>query len=76
VRVADDDVSVVRADYVPIYVRRPDYVVVPVGRRLRQLAAAGRSGTAEASVLRASRQRTVSIVGQTRWTRPLPGRAR
>jgi poly-gamma-glutamate capsule biosynthesis protein CapA/YwtB (metallophosphatase superfamily) len=75
VRVADDDVSVVRADYVPIYVRRPDYVVVPVGRRLRQLAAAGRSGSAEASALRASRQRTVSVVGQTRWTRPLPGRA-
>jgi hypothetical protein len=65
----------VRADYVPIYVRRPDYVVVPVGRRLRQLAAAGQSGTAEASALRASRQRTVSVVGQTRWTRPLPGRA-
>jgi poly-gamma-glutamate capsule biosynthesis protein CapA/YwtB (metallophosphatase superfamily) len=75
VRVADDDVSVVRADYVPIYVRRPDYLVVPVGRRLRQLKAAGRSGSAEASALRASRQRTVSVVGQTRWTRPLPGRA-
>jgi poly-gamma-glutamate synthesis protein (capsule biosynthesis protein) len=75
VRVEGDDVAVVRADYVPIYVRRPDYVVLPVGRRLRQLAAAGRSWTAEASALRASRQRTVSVVGRTRWTRPLPGRA-
>ena len=28
---------------------------------------------AGAGCLRASRQRTVSIVGQTRWTRPLPG---
>ncbi|HWM14121.1 MAG TPA: CapA family protein [Gaiellaceae bacterium] len=75
VRIAGDDVSVVRADYVPIYVRRPDYVVVPVGRRLRQLAAAGQSGTAEASALRASYRRTVGVVGRTRWTRPRPGRA-
>jgi poly-gamma-glutamate capsule biosynthesis protein CapA/YwtB (metallophosphatase superfamily) len=73
--VTGDDVSVTRADYVPIYVRRPDYVVLPVGRRLRQLAAAGRSGSAEASALRASRRRTVGVVGRTRLTRPLPGRA-
>ena len=73
--VTGDDVSVTRADYVPAYVRRPDYVVLPVGRRLRQLAAAGRSGSAEASALRASRRRTVGVVGSTRWTRPLPGRA-
>ena len=73
--VTEDEVSVTRADYVPMYVRRPDYVVLPVGRRLRQLAAAGRSGTAEASALRASRRRTVGVVGATRWTRPLPGRA-
>jgi poly-gamma-glutamate synthesis protein (capsule biosynthesis protein) len=75
VRIAGDDVSVVRADYVPIYVRRPDYVVLPVGRRLRQLAAAGQSGTAEASALRASYRRTVGVVGRARWTRPRPGRA-
>jgi len=75
VRIAGDDVSVVRADYVPIYVRRPDYVVLPVGRRLRQLAAAGQSGTAEASALRASYHRTVGVVGRARWTRPRPGRA-
>jgi poly-gamma-glutamate capsule biosynthesis protein CapA/YwtB (metallophosphatase superfamily) len=73
--VTEDDVAVTRADYVPIYVRRPDYVVVPVGRRLRRLAAAGQSGSAEASALRASRRRTVGVVGSTRWTRPLPGRA-
>ena len=73
--VTEDDVAVTRADYVPIYVRRPDYVVVPVGRRLRQLAAAGQSWTSEASALRASRRRTVGVVGSTRWTRPLPGRA-
>jgi poly-gamma-glutamate capsule biosynthesis protein CapA/YwtB (metallophosphatase superfamily) len=74
-RVTEDDVSVTRADYVPIYVRRPDFVVLPVGRRLRQLAAAKRSGTAEASALRASYRRTAGVVGRTRWTRPLPGRA-
>jgi len=75
VRVTEDDVSVTRADYVPIYVRRPDFVVLPVGRRLRQLAAAERSWTAEASALRASYRRTVAVVGRTGWTRPLPGRA-
>ncbi len=41
VRVAGDRVTVRRVDYVPIYVRRPDFVVVPVGARLRQLARTG-----------------------------------
>ncbi|HSK16089.1 MAG TPA: CapA family protein, partial [Gaiellaceae bacterium] len=41
VRVEGERVSVRRADYVPIYVRRPDFVVVQVGLRLRRLRAAG-----------------------------------
>jgi poly-gamma-glutamate synthesis protein (capsule biosynthesis protein) len=72
VRVAGAKVSVRRVDYVPIYVRRPDFVVVPVGARLRQLARTGRSGSAEAAALRESRRRTIAVVRQNRWTRPLP----
>ena len=72
VRVAGERVTVRRVDYVPIYVRRPDFVVVPVGARLRQLARTGRSGSAEAAALRESRRRTIAVVRQTRWTRPLP----
>ena len=72
VRVAGEKVTVRRVDYVPIYVRRPDFVVVPVGARLRQLARIGRSGSAEAAALRESRRRTIAVVRQTRWTRPLP----
>jgi poly-gamma-glutamate capsule biosynthesis protein CapA/YwtB (metallophosphatase superfamily) len=72
VRVTGDRVSVTRVNYVPIYVRRPDFVVLPVGHRLRRLAAAGASGSAEAVALRASWRRTVGVVGQTRLTRPLP----
>jgi poly-gamma-glutamate synthesis protein (capsule biosynthesis protein) len=72
VRVVGEKVTVRRVDYVPIYVRRPDFVVLPVGARLRQLARAGRSGSAEAAALRESRRRTIAVVRQTRWTRPLP----
>ena len=72
VRVAGERVTVRRVDYVPIYVRRPDFVVVPVGARLRQLARTGRSGSAEAAALRESRRRTIAVVRSNRWTRPLP----
>jgi poly-gamma-glutamate capsule biosynthesis protein CapA/YwtB (metallophosphatase superfamily) len=72
VRVSGDRVSVTRVNYVPIYVRRPDFVALPVGHRLRRLAAAGASGSAEAVALRASWRRTVGVVGRTRLTRPLP----
>lgn len=72
VRVAGEKVTVRRVDYVPIYVRRPDFVVVPVGARLRQLARIGRSGSAEAAALRESRRRTIAVVRSNRWTRPLP----
>jgi poly-gamma-glutamate capsule biosynthesis protein CapA/YwtB (metallophosphatase superfamily) len=71
VRVSGAKVTVRRVDYVPIYVRRPDFVVLPVGARLRQLARTGRSGSAEAAALRESRRRTIAVLRQTRWTRPL-----
>lgn len=60
---------VTRVDYVPVWVRRPDYVVVPVWRgRVKGLAPRGE--------LRASWQRTVKVVGRTSryapWTKPRP----
>lgn len=73
VHVEGGRVSVGRVDYVPIYVRRPDFVVLPVRHRLRQLRRLDRSSSAEASLLRASYRRTVSVVGSSRRTRPLPG---
>lgn len=54
---------VTRIDYVPVWVRHPDYVVVPVWRgRVRGLADAGE--------LRASWRRTVGVIGRTQLYRP------
>jgi poly-gamma-glutamate synthesis protein (capsule biosynthesis protein) len=59
--------KVLRVDYVPTWVRHPDYAVLPVGVALRRrLAPAG--------VLRASRRRTVSVAGRTRGVGPVSGR--
>ena len=74
VRATENRAWVTRVHYVPVYVRRPDFVVLPVGRRLERLQRLGLGGSAEASALRASWRRTVSVVGRNRWTRPLPGR--
>ncbi len=50
--------KVTRVDYVPVWVRHPDYTVVPVWRaRVR--------GTAPLGELRASWARTVGVVGRT-----------
>lgn len=55
-----------RVDYVPVWVRHPDYVVVPVWRgRVRGLAPLGE--------LRASWRRTVGVVGRTRHYAPWTG---
>lgn len=46
-----------RVDYVPVYVRHPDFTVIPVGIALRR-------GEGPAWELRASWQRTLGVVGQ------------
>ncbi len=56
-----------RVDYVPVWVRHPDFVVLPVGRALR------RHGS-RAAELRASWARTVATVGRRRGLRPVPRR--
>jgi poly-gamma-glutamate capsule biosynthesis protein CapA/YwtB (metallophosphatase superfamily) len=56
IRVRGDEAKVTRARAIPIYVRHPDYTVLPVRRALR----AGGPGAAE---LRASLQRTLAALG-------------
>ena len=52
-----------RVDYVPVYVRHPDFMVVPVGLALRR-------GLKPAGEFRASWNRTVGTVGRTRLYAP------
>jgi poly-gamma-glutamate capsule biosynthesis protein CapA/YwtB (metallophosphatase superfamily) len=53
--------------YVPIWVRHPDYVVLPAGT-------AWRTDPASAAVLRASYERTVAVVGRGPGIQPVPAR--
>jgi hypothetical protein len=57
-----------RVDYVPVWVRHPDYAVVPVGLGLRRHLAPRR-------LLRASRHRTVSVAGRGPRVSPICERA-
>jgi len=57
--------SVSSIRYVPIWVRHPDYVVLPAGDAIR-------TDPADAADLRASYQRTVSVVGRTPQIQPVP----
>jgi Bacterial capsule synthesis protein PGA_cap len=56
-----------RVDYVPTWVRHPDFAALPVGRALRR-------HLAPATELRASWARTVGVVGRRRGLRPVPRR--
>jgi Bacterial capsule synthesis protein PGA_cap len=58
--------------YVPTRVRHPDFVVEPVGLRLRRLDRLGRGGSAEARALLASYRHTVAVVGRGPRIRPAP----
>jgi Bacterial capsule synthesis protein PGA_cap len=53
--------------YVPIWVRHPDYVVLPAG-------SAWRTDPADAADLRASYERTVAVVGRGPLIQPVPDR--
>ena len=58
-------VTVVR--YVPVWVRHPDYVVLPAGT-------AWRTDPADAAALRASYERTVAVAGRGPRIQPIPAR--
>ncbi len=70
-RIAVDEggAEVSGVDYVPTWVRHPDYTVLPVGVALRRHLAPAR-------VLRASRHRTVAVAGRARGVRPVSGLTR
>ena len=53
--------------YVPVWVRHPDYVVLPAGT-------AWRTDPAHAAALRASYGRTVAVVGRGPLVQPIPAR--
>jgi poly-gamma-glutamate synthesis protein (capsule biosynthesis protein) len=53
--------------YVPIWVRHPDYVVLPAG-------VAWRTDRPDAALLRASYERTVAVVGRNASVEPVPAR--
>ena len=60
-----DTVKAKRVSYVPVTVRRPDYLVVPIG-------VGAKSGLMSTDSLRASYQRSVGVVGRTGKIRPVP----
>ena len=53
--------------YVPVWVRHPDYVVLPAGT-------AWRTDRADAAALRASYERTVTVAGRGPLIQPIPAR--
>jgi hypothetical protein len=51
--------------YVPVFVSQPDYTVLPVGPAIQR-------GEGDATLLRDSYQRTVSVVGKSKRIQPIP----
>jgi poly-gamma-glutamate synthesis protein (capsule biosynthesis protein) len=65
ITVNDHGARVSDIHYVPIWVRHPDYVVLPAG-------VAWHTDLADSAALRASYERTVSVVGRNRQIQPIP----
>ena len=58
-------VRVRKVSYVPVFVDHPDYEVLPIGDALTR-------GEGDATLLRASYARTLSVVGKGRHIKPVP----
>jgi poly-gamma-glutamate synthesis protein (capsule biosynthesis protein) len=56
---------VTKVNYVPIWIRHPDFTVVPVGTGVK-------TDPADADALRASYARTVAVVGRSADVQPIP----
>lgn len=69
IRIGARGAKVARVRYVPVWVRHPDYKVLPVG-------IAYRKGAADRGALADSWHRTTSVAGKGRGIRPLPSRLR
>jgi Bacterial capsule synthesis protein PGA_cap len=67
VDVTGDRARLRRVRYVPVWVRHPDYAVLPIGDALRR-------HLADPAELRASYARTVGVAGRGRGIAPLPAR--
>lgn len=65
--VTGDQARLRRVRYVPVWVRHPDYAVLPIGDALRR-------GLADPAELRASYARTVAVAGRGRGVMPQPAR--
>lgn len=65
IKVLGRSARVTRISYVPIWVRHPDFEVLPAGLALRY-------DHADASALRASWERTVAVAGRSRFVQPVP----
>jgi poly-gamma-glutamate capsule biosynthesis protein CapA/YwtB (metallophosphatase superfamily) len=65
--VDDRGARVTGVRYVPVWVRHPDYGVLPVGPALQR-------GEADATLLRDSYERTVSVAGRAKGVEPVPKR--
>lgn len=63
--VTDTSVKAKKVSYVPITVRRPDYLVVPIKE-------GARSGLMSRDSLRASYNRTVGVIGRSGNVKPIP----
>jgi hypothetical protein len=66
-RVAGRRSRLARVRYVPVWVRHPDFTVLPIGAALRHREA-------DAGELRASYRRTVSVAGRIAGVSPVPPR--
>ena len=72
VHVVDGKPSIPEVDYIPVWVRHPDFTVLPVGEALQRLIDEGQGGSALAQELRASYLRTVTYAGRARHIHPVP----
>jgi hypothetical protein len=72
VRVAGGRPTITGADYVPTFIERPQFRVVPVGAELARIRASGEGTSALAEQLRASYERTVAAVGRGPLIHPIP----
>jgi capsule synthesis protein PGA_cap len=59
------EVRVLKVGYVPVFVNHPDYEVLPIGDALRR-------GEGDPTLLRASYERTVSVIGKGKRIEPVP----
>jgi hypothetical protein len=76
VRAVGDQATITGVDYVPTFIERPSFRILPVGAALQRLVAEGQGDSLLAQQLRASYERTVAAVGTGPNTHPIPASLR